>query len=137
MANFFSLHNLQLFSNIPIIYGVNSANIFTVIYLGVVVTGFGYLFYFMAMEETSVSTASVVFFIKPALAPVLALIILRESIPLNTLAGIAFIIKWLLYYFYKEERVSFFSILIRDSIISSLGRFPLLSSVSSLSSSSL
>ena len=93
VADFFSQHNLQLFSNIPIIYGISSANILTVIYLGVVVTGLGYLFYFMAMEETSVSTASVVFFIKPALAPVLALIILGESIPLNTLAGIVFIIS--------------------------------------------
>lgn len=92
VADFFLVHKLGLFSNIPIIYGINSANLITVIYLGVVVTGLGYLFYFMAMEETSVSTASVVFFIKPALAPVLALIILGESIPINTLLGISFII---------------------------------------------
>jgi drug/metabolite transporter (DMT)-like permease len=61
VSDFFLLHNLGLFSNIPLIYGINNSNILTVIYLGVVVTGLGYLFYFMAMDETSVSTASVVF----------------------------------------------------------------------------
>lgn len=78
--------------NIPIIGGVNESNIFVLIYLGVVVSGLGFLFYFLAMEETSAATASIAFFIKPALAPILALIILREPIPLNTVVGILLII---------------------------------------------
>jgi Permeases of the drug/metabolite transporter (DMT) superfamily len=79
---------LSMLSNIPIIYGVNKGNIITLMYLGIVVTGLGYLFYFLAMEETSATTASIVFFIKPALAPILSLIILHESITTNTMLGI-------------------------------------------------
>jgi drug/metabolite transporter (DMT)-like permease len=44
------------------------------------------------MDETSASTASVVFLIKPALAPVFAFIILAESIPLNTFMGMGCIL---------------------------------------------
>ncbi len=87
-----ALHGLSLFSNIPIAYGINSTNIFILIYLGVVVTGFGYLFYFFAMDETSTTIASIVFFIKPALAPILSLIILKEKIPFNVVLGIIFIL---------------------------------------------
>lgn len=83
---------ISVLSNIPIIYGINKANILVIIYLGIVVTGLGYLFYFFAMDETSATTASVVFFIKPALAPILSLIILHESIPFNTILGIVFIL---------------------------------------------
>jgi Permeases of the drug/metabolite transporter (DMT) superfamily len=83
---------LSLLSNIPIIYGINQNNIFTLMYMGIVVTGLGYLFYFYAMEETSATTSSIVFFIKPALAPILSLMILHESISNNTIVGILFIL---------------------------------------------
>lgn len=85
-------HGLSILANIPITYGINYDNALTIIYLGVIVTGLGYLFYFLAMEKTSASTASIVFFIKPALAPILSLIILHESISINTLIGMAFIL---------------------------------------------
>lgn len=81
-----------LIFRIPIISGINSSNIIQLIYLGIVVTGFGYVFYFLAMKETSAIAASTVFFIKPALAPLLALLILHESIPLNTVMGIILIL---------------------------------------------
>lgn len=81
-----------IFFKLPIISGINSGNIACILYLGIVVSGLGYLVYFLAMKETSVSTSSVVFFIKPALAPLLALLILHESIPMNTVIGIIFII---------------------------------------------
>lgn len=84
--------NLNFMSNIPIFSGINGNNIIPLIFLGIVVTGLGYMFYFLAMDATSATTASVVFFIKPALAPILALIILGEKIPLNTVAGIALIL---------------------------------------------
>lgn len=63
-----------------------------IIYLGIVVTGLGYLLYFAAIKETSVVTSSIVFFIKPALAPILSFILLKERIPLNTIIGIVFIL---------------------------------------------
>lgn len=84
--------SLNFMSNIPIFAGINGDNIIPLIFLGIVVTGLGYMFYFLAMDATSATKASVVFFIKPALAPILALIILGEKIPLNTVAGIVLIL---------------------------------------------
>jgi drug/metabolite transporter (DMT)-like permease len=77
---------------LPIITGINSSNILVILYLGIVVSGIGYLVYFLAMKETSAAASSAVFFIKPALAPVLALIILHENIPYNAAIGILLII---------------------------------------------
>lgn len=79
---------LKDFSNIPVFIGLNVNNIIPLIYIGVFVTGLGYAFYLMAIEVTNASTASLVFFIKPALAPILALIILKESISGMMIAGI-------------------------------------------------
>lgn len=79
----------QIVVDIPILAGINADNIAALLYLGVVVTGLGFLFYFKAMEKSSASTASVVFFIKPALAPLFCFLILRESLTMHTLIGIA------------------------------------------------
>jgi drug/metabolite transporter (DMT)-like permease len=76
----------------PIIAGINFSNICSVLYISIVVTGLGYLFYFLAMEETTATTASIAFFIKPALAPALSFLILGEKIPFNTLCGMVCII---------------------------------------------
>lgn len=82
-----------LFFKIPIISGIQGSNILQLLYLGIFVTGIGYLCYFEAMKRTSAITASIVFFIKPALAPILSLIILSEKITLNTVAGIICIVS--------------------------------------------
>jgi len=83
---------LEMFANVPVFAGITLANLPYLLYVGIGVTGLGYAFYFLAMEETSAATTSVVFFIKPALAPVLAMLILGESIALSTFGGIAFIV---------------------------------------------
>lgn len=77
---------------IPIIQNVSSSNMMQILYMGVFVTGLGYVLYFKAMEETSAILASTVFFIKPALAPILALIILKEKVHMNTTLGIVCIL---------------------------------------------
>jgi len=87
-----STNGLKEFSDIPIFHGITLNNMPILAYISIFVTGLGYTFYILAMEETSASTASIVFFIKPALAPILALIILKEAIALNTIIGIIFII---------------------------------------------
>ena len=89
--------------NIPILSGINLQNIIPLILLGVLVTGFGYMFYFKAMDTTSVTTASMVFFIKPALAPIFALLILNESISINTIIGIALILIGAYFIFVKKN----------------------------------
>ncbi|MBX4270889.1 DMT family transporter [Clostridium estertheticum] len=92
ISKILSDNGLKEFANIPILHGITISNIPMLAYISIFVTGLGYTFYILAMEETSASTASIVFFIKPALAPILALIILKEAIATNTMIGIAFIV---------------------------------------------
>ncbi|MBK0039859.1 MULTISPECIES: DMT family transporter [Leuconostoc] len=80
------------FSNIPFFQGITIHNIILLAYIFLGVTAAGYVLYSLAMEASDVSTASLVFFIKPALAPILALIILHESIKLNTIIGVVIIV---------------------------------------------
>lgn len=104
--NAVSNSSFRILSDIPVFQGITYSNIFIIIYLGVVVTGLGYLFYFLAMDNTSASTASIVFFIKPALAPILALILLGESMPANTIIGVLFILAGSLMTFTFTEKKS-------------------------------
>ncbi|SKB00105.1 Uncharacterized membrane protein [Caloramator quimbayensis] len=83
---------ILLIFKVPIFNGITIKILPHIIYLGVIVTGLGYLFYFTAIKETSVVTSSIVFFIKPALAPILSLILIGEKIPYNTIIGIIFIL---------------------------------------------
>lgn len=82
---------LRLFWDIPLLDGLTWGNIVPLVYIGAVVSGLGYSLYFLAMEKTSAATGSIVFFIKPALAPILAFLVLGEAIQVNTLAGIVLI----------------------------------------------
>lgn len=92
VADFLMAHGMGTFANIPLLTGYTPDNILTVLYIAVGVTGIGYAAYFLAMEQASASTASLVFFFKPALAPVLALVILGEAIPVHMLLGILLIL---------------------------------------------
>jgi drug/metabolite transporter (DMT)-like permease len=92
VSDFFAARGMDTFASIPVMHGINGGNILVVLYLGIVVTGLGYVFFFKAMDETSATTASVVFLIKPALAPLFALLIIAERIPFNTLIGMGFIL---------------------------------------------
>jgi len=106
ISNFLSANGLKEFSNIPIFHGITLQNIPILAYISIFVTGLGYTFYILAMEETSASTASIVFFIKPALAPILALIVLKESIAINTIIGIIFIIIGSIINFRETSKMS-------------------------------
>ncbi len=88
VAAFFQKSGMDNFVRIPIVRGISLGTLPSLIYAGIFVTGLGFAFYFLAMEETSAATASLVFFIKPALAPALAFLILHETITLNMGAGI-------------------------------------------------
>lgn len=92
ISSFLVSHGLATFADIPFIQGYTLSNLPTVLYVSIGVTGIGYACYFMAMEKTSANTASLVFFFKPALAPVLACLLLQEAIPLHHIAGILLIL---------------------------------------------
>lgn len=92
----FVLFLMLIVMNKPVFSGL-SANIPIVLYIGIVVTGGGYLFYFLAIRYSNASTGSVTFLLKPALAPIIAVIILSESITWNMYIGIVLILlaSWL------------------------------------------
>ena len=62
-------------------------------YIFLCITGGGFAAYFTAMEKTTVQQTSLVFFFKPALAPVLAFLFLKEEIPGNMILGIILLLS--------------------------------------------
>ena len=67
-------------------------NIPIILYTGIFVTGLGYYSYFRSIKLSDATTGSFAFFLKPALAPIIAVIVLKETILWNTLAGIGIIL---------------------------------------------
>lgn len=80
--------SLPMFAAMPFFSGYTTGNLLNVLYICVFVTAGGYACYFMGMEATSAMQGSLVFFFKPVLAPILAMLILGEEIPWNMWAGI-------------------------------------------------
>lgn len=72
----------------PLFAGITAENAGMILYVGIMITGLGYLSYFMTMERADAATASIVFFIKPGLAPVIAMLVLREVLTFNSFLGI-------------------------------------------------
>lgn len=91
-AGFAANKTLSMFSAVPVFTVVPPASLLGLLYVGVCVTGLGYTFYFLAMEATSAATASLVFYIKPILAPLFALLILHEAITGRMTIGIVLIL---------------------------------------------
>ena len=83
---------LSIFASIPVFTGISLQSLPGLLYVGICVTGLGYTFYFLAMEATSAATTSLVFYIKPVLAPIFALAVLGEAISGQMMTGIVFII---------------------------------------------
>ena len=80
------------FADIPIFQGYTWNNLPYVIFVSVGVAGIGFCAYFLAMEYQPASVVSLVYFFKPALAPVLAWLLHGEQIPGNMLLGIVLIV---------------------------------------------
>lgn len=84
----FTAANLPLFVDAPLFRGLTAASLPWLFYLGVINTPGGFGFHMLAMEKTNAQTASIVYFLKPMLSPVLALIVLRERITPGMWLGI-------------------------------------------------
>ena len=82
---------MMLATGHPVLQGV-AENWKSVAYCGIVVTGIGYLCYFLAIRGSDATTGSLAFYIKPAIAPVFAVLILHESVCWNTIVGIVLLI---------------------------------------------
>ncbi|SFL79005.1 DMT family transporter [Halanaerobium salsuginis] len=93
IANWLNSLGLTDLVRVPIITGIHLSSLPALIYISIFVTGLGYTFYFLAIEQSSAATASLVFYLKPALAPVLALTILKEAIVPTTIIGIILLVS--------------------------------------------
>lgn len=76
----------------PVFFSPSMSNLAFMGYLGLVITGLSYLLYFEGMKHISAATASAFFFLKPALASVLAFLVLHEMISLSQVFGVVLII---------------------------------------------
>lgn len=75
----------------PVLEGV-AENWITVLYTGIFVTGIAYLSFFIAIRNSDAVTGSITFLLKPAMAPVIAVIVLHEVLLWNTILGIVFVL---------------------------------------------
>ena len=80
------------FARIPYFQGISLQTLPLILYISVLVTGVAFGLYFVSMEKVGILQASLIFLIKPALAPVLALFVLGESMNANTIFGIVVIL---------------------------------------------
>ncbi|MBO4872750.1 MAG: DMT family transporter [Lachnospiraceae bacterium] len=80
--------SLSILADIPLFKGIPASALPTLLYVGLVVSAIGYVFHMLGFENTSAREGALVFFIKPMLAPVFALIFLKEEIPPIMWAGI-------------------------------------------------
>lgn len=87
-AALFGALGLDLFVDVPILAGISVPALPALLYIGAVNTGFGFVCHALAMEKTSAQTASLIFLLKPMLAPLFALLLLREEITPNMWIGI-------------------------------------------------
>ena len=83
---------LGMFAGVPFAEGYSLGNIAVAAYVCVGVTAGGYAAFFLGMERTSPMHASLVFFFKPVIAPLLAMAILGERVSWNMWAGIGIIL---------------------------------------------
>lgn len=84
--------NYSEFVNIPFFKGITLQTLPLILYISVLVTGVAFGLYFVSMEEVGIVQSSLIFLIKPALAPVLSLFILGEAISGRTVIGIIVIL---------------------------------------------
>ncbi|KRQ86536.1 putative inner membrane transporter yiJE [Caloramator mitchellensis] len=95
---------LLLIFRVPILNGITIKNIPVLIYMGIFITGLGYIFYLYAIEKMSAAISSFVFLIKPAIAPLLSVLILKEQISSNVILGIMLIILGTIFAFGDKMR---------------------------------
>ena len=87
-AALFRSLGLGLYADVPVLSTLTARALPWLLYLGAINTGLGFVFHMLAMEKTDAQTASLIFFLKPILAPLFALAFIREEISLNMWLGI-------------------------------------------------
>lgn len=87
-ASLFRAAGMDIFAGVPLLRGIPVSALPSFFYICAVNSAVGYVCHMLAMEKTSAREASLVFFLKPIIAPVIAWLILHEEITLNMRIGI-------------------------------------------------
>lgn len=84
---------------IPVLFILKTELIFPVhyfiniIYLGFVLTGFGYICFFKTIKSIGASNSAMIFFLKPVISFVLAFIFLKEEASIHIILAIVFLLS--------------------------------------------
>ena len=92
VSQFLNANNLKVLADIPILSGISIDTALPLIFICVGVTGLGFASYFAAIDALPMSTVSLVFFIKPILAPIFAFLALGEIIVQKNIIGLLLIV---------------------------------------------
>ncbi|MDD2482586.1 MAG: DMT family transporter [Lutispora sp.] len=92
---------LLLYMDLPVFY-FPKEGFFRILYLGLILSGFAYITFIEALKILGASKGAMVFFLKPAIATVLAAIFLGEKIRGRTIFGMALVAIGILINFYGK-----------------------------------
>lgn len=87
-ASLYGALGLKIFIDVPLFENIPLSALPALLYICCINSAAGFVCHMMAMENTSAQEASLIFFLKPIIAPIFALIFLKEEIPLNMIIGI-------------------------------------------------
>lgn len=83
VGGLFASLGLDIFVNVPLFSGIPLSALPALAYICAVNSAAGYVCHMMALEKTSAQEASLIFFLKPMIAPLFAFLFLREEITAN------------------------------------------------------
>ena len=96
-ASLYGALGLKIFIDVPLFENIPLSALPALLYICCINSAAGFVCHMMAMEKTSAQEASLIFFLKPIIAPIFALIFLKEEIPLNMIVGIVCFLAGSLY----------------------------------------
>lgn len=96
---------ILLLNRIPILW-IPQGSLLKVLYLGVFLSGVAYITYMEALKELTASKGSMVFFLKPVVASILAIIFLNEAVSLKTVAGMLLVLVGIFINFFNINFLS-------------------------------
>lgn len=79
-------------------------SVIRILYMGVFLSGIAYITYMKALKILTASKGSMVFFLKPVIASLLAVVFLNETIGINTIIGAALVLLGLSINFIKPRK---------------------------------
>ena len=87
-ASLYGALGLKIFIDVPLFENIPLSALPALLYICCINSAAGFVCHMMAMEKTSAQEASLIFFLTPIIAPIFALLFLKEEIPLNMIVGI-------------------------------------------------